>query len=403
MVRTPESFNFEYTPTEIVYGRGSVGKLGVTLDDLGAERALVVCGSNVGANQDVMGPIEDALGTRLAGVFDETTPDKYLETVIDGVERVRADDIDVVVAVGGGSSMNVARAMCSTAPTDLSRENVVDEVVETRQIPLDSVDPIPNVAIPTTMAGADVSSGGSVFVGADKLAPESVGSGRTDVRISDPRLMSESIFYDPVLFATTPTGVLASSAMNGFDKGIETLYSRTTNPIGNAHSVKGLQHYCAGLPDIIDADSDDPAMEHAVVGTFLVQYGRQTNIIHTFGNGISLHYDIQQGAVHGIVAPHVLRYVFDTADSHRHQIAEGLTIDTDGLNDDEIADAIIAEVTRIRDALGLPSELRSVEGLKRDHFPNVAEEILDNHKHERNPPGVDPTAQEIVSVLEAAW
>ncbi len=405
MVATPSPFDFEYTPTEIVYGRGCVSKLGAKLDEIGAGRALIVCGSNVGANRDVMEPIKAGLGDRLVDVFDETTPEKYLETVLDGVEVMHANAVDIVVGVGGGSSLNVARAMCSIAPLDLSRKEIVKEVVETRAVPSldDSTDPVPNVAIPTTMPGADVSAGGSVFVAEEDLARDATESGRIDANISDPRLMAEANFYDPTLYATTPSGVLASSAMNGFDKGIETLYSRATTPIANAHSVKGLQQYCAGLPDLVDAAPDDPAYDHAVVGTLLVQYGRKTNIIHTFGNGISLHYDIQQGGVHSITAPHVLRYVFDTVDGHRYRIAEGLNIDTRNKTDEAVATAIISEVTRIRDALELPTQLRDVSGLERGHFDDLAAEILDNYKHERNPPGLDPTSEDIVSVLEAAW
>ena len=405
MVRSPDSFDFEYVPTEIVFGRGCVSRLEEKLDELGAARALVVCGSNVGANRDVMAPIEAGLGDRLVGVFDETTPEKRLATVLDGVERVEAEAVDVVVAVGGGSSLNVARAMCSVAPLDRSREAVVEDVIEARRVPSPdgTTDPVPNVAIPTTMAGADVSPGGSVSVDTGEPAPQSTGSGRVDAHISDARLRAEAVFYDPDLFATTPTGVLASSAMNGFDKGIETLYSRTTTPISNAHAIRGLRHYCAGLPDLTDADAGDPAIDHAVVATLLVQYGRQSNVVHTFGNAISLHYDVHQGTVHGIVAPDVLRYVFDEVDGHRHRVAEGLALDTDGLTDGAVADAVVDEVTRIRDALGLPARLRSVEGLEREHFPDVAEEILGSHKHGRNPPGLDPTVEEIVSVLEAAW
>ena len=404
MVERPSPFNFEYVATEIVYGRGCVSKLRGTVNEIGAERALVVCGSNVGANRDVMDPVESGLGEYLIDVFDETTPEKYLETVLDGVDLMNTHNIDVVVGLGGGSSLNVARAMCSIAPLEQSREAIVKEVIETREVPSldDSTDPVPNLAIPTTMPGADISAGGSVFVAKEGLAGDATNSDRIDADISDSRLMAEANFYDPELYATTPMSVLASSAMNGFDKGIETLYSRATTPIANAHSIKALQHYRAGLPDLTDASSDDPAYDHAVLGTLLVQYGRKTNIIHTFGNGISLHYDIQQGDVHSITAPHVLRYVFDTVDGHRYRIAEGLGIDTNRKSD-EVADAIIDEIIEIRDALGLPTRLRDVKGLERDHFDDLATEILDNYKHARNPPGLDPTREDIVSVLKAAW
>jgi len=405
MIETPEPFEFNYSPTGIVYGRGCVEGLGEVLDRRGLERVMVVTGSNVGANGDVMGPIEEVLDDRLVAIFDETTPEKKLETVLDGVDLMTERDVDVLVGVGGGSSLNVTRAMCAIAPLGWSRERVVEEVVATRDVPSPEAEEvlIPNVVVPTTMAGADVSGGGTVFVDDATLASDATGSGRIDANISDPRLMAEANLFDPNLFATTPLGPLVSSAMNGFDKGIETLYSSESTPIANAHAIRALQHYRVSLPNLAKADADDVEYDHAVLATILAQYGRKTNIVHTFGNGISLHYGVQQGAVHGIVVPYVLRYVFDTAYAHRHRIAEGLSIDFKKMGNDAIAEAIIEEVINIRDALGLPRRLHTIDGMERDHFDAVAEEILDNHKHAGNPPGIDPTVNDVVAVLEAAW
>lgn len=404
MIETPQSFGFEYVPTRIVFGRDSVDQLRKVLNEIGAERAMIVCGSNVGANRDVMDPIEAGLAEKFTHVFDQTTPEKRIETVLDGVDLIHELDIDVVIGVGGGSSLNVARAMCSVAPLERSRESIIEETIEAGAIPSPdaTTDPIPNLAIPTTMPGADISAGGSVHVEAPERAPDT-GSDYIDANITDDRLMAEANVYDPNLFATTPMSVLASSAMNGFDKGIETLYSRESTPIARAHSALGLEHYAEGLPGLVDADPNDPAYDHAVLGTILVQYGRKTNFVHTFGNGISVHYDIQQGDVHGIVAPHAFRHVFGRVDGNRRRIANSLGIDVQDLTDVEISEAIIGEVTHIRDSLGLPSRLQKVNGMQRDDFEAVAEAILDNYKHGRNPRGLDPNLKDIISVLDAAW
>ncbi|WP_418280333.1 iron-containing alcohol dehydrogenase family protein [Halorubrum sp. DTA98] len=403
MTELPKPFDFEYVPTRVVYGRGCVDRLAAVLDEIGAQRALVVCGSNVAANDAVIDPIEAGLGEKLVGVFDETTPKKRFRTVLDGAERVREEDVDIVIGVGGGSSLNVARAICSVAPLTQSEEAIVETTVEAGAVPSPEPpgEPLPNVAVPTTMPGADLSAGGSVSVKSPERSVTE--SGYVSANVGDSRLMAVANFYDPNLYATTPMGVLASSAMNGFDKGIETLYSREATPIAKAHATLGLEHYYAGITELVDAESSDEAYDHAVLGTILVQYGRKTNVIHTFGNGVSLHHDVQQGVVHGIVAPHVLEYVFDTVQAQRYRIADALGIDATGLNDDEVADEIITAVIRVRDALGLPTRLRDVGGIRQERFPEIATEIHNNYKHERNPPGLDPTREDVLSVLEAAW
>ncbi len=399
------SFEFEYVATDLAFGRGCVDGLAAALAERGLSRALVVCGTNVGANRAVMDPVEAGLGDRLAGVFDETTPGKAIETVLDGVERLRTLDADVVVAVGGGSSLNVARAMCAVAPLDLPRAEVVATAREAGAIPVpdEPTPPVPNVVVPTTMPGADLTTSGGIMVPASPDDPAVGASDRRSVRIGDPRLMAEVACYDPSLFETTPTRVLAASAMNGFDKGLETAYSRTATPPGVAHALHGLRYLHAGLPELLDAPPGDPAYDRAVLGLPLVQYGRQSNIVHTFGNGVSFHYDVQQGTVHGIVVPHVLRYVFDRVDAGRRLIAGALGVETAGRTDAAVADAVVEEVTAVRDALGLPARLRDVDGLARDHLPAVADEIAANHKHARNPPGIDPTADDVLEILHAAW
>ena len=249
------------------------------------------------------------------------------------------------------------------------------------------------------MAGADLAHYGGV-----KLRPgDEAGDGRVSARTSDPRLTPAAACYDPDLFATTPTGVLTASAMNGFDKGIETAYSRAKNPISEAHALRGLRYLRDGLVGLREAAPHDPSYDLAVAGIVLVQYGRRTNLIHAFGNAVSARYDVQQGTVHGIVAPEVLRFVFDRVDADRHRLAGALGIETAGASADGIAEAIVEEVELVRDALGLPSSLRAVDGLERDHLPSIAEAVLDNRKLERNPPGIDPSSDELIDVLRAAW
>lgn len=405
MNNRPKPYDFEYTPTRVIYGRGRVSQLSAVLEDLGKQRAMIVCGSNVGSNRAVMDPIKSGIGDNLVAVFDETTPEKRCTTVFEGMDILQEEAVDVVIGVGGGSSLNVGRAMCSMAPLTQSRDSLRADTHEQGAVPSpdDETQPISNISIPTTMAGADISAGGSISVGPPDAPETDDQSRRLDASITDTRTMPVANFYDPDLYATTPMSVLARSAMNGFDKGIETIYSREATPIASAHSVRALEHYQQGLPDLVTADADDVAFEHAAMATQLVQYGRKTNIIHTFGNGISFHQDIQQGAVHGIVATHVLRYVFEQVDAERSRIASSLGLETAGLSDGEVADRIIDEVDRISTALDLPSRLRDIDGFDRGEFDIVTEEILDNHKHGRNPPGIEPTHEDIISILDAAW
>lgn len=406
-----DPFEFTYAPADVVFGRGCVDRLVDTLDELGFSQALLVCGTRVGANSDVMDPVRAGLGDRLVGVFDETMPTKKIETAFDGVGRSQTVDADVVVAVGSGSSINVARAICLLDALDLPREEILERARADGHLPTppEGTPITPTVVVPTTMAGADLTDDGAVSipavssVGSDSGPSPAASAARHTGFFSDPRLMPAAVHYDPDLFATTPAEVLASSAMNGFNKGIETVYSRATTPVSDAHALAGLRYLHAGLPVLRDAQPLDVAYDHAVIGIMLVQYGRRTNVVHTFGNGISDRYDVQQGTVHGIVAPHVLTYVFDRVDGRRRRIADALGLQPADATDPEVAAAIVAAVERLRDRLGLPGRLRTVDGLQREHLPELAGVIADNYKHARNPPGIDPDADDVLGILRRAW
>lgn len=166
MISQPEPYDFKYIPTRIVFDREYVSRLGEILAGLEKTRALIVCGSNVGANRAVMDPVTTGLGEYLVEIFDQTTPEKRLTTVFDA-SLLHNKNIDIAVGVGGGSSLNVARAMCSLAPLDRSAETLRTEAHATGEVPSPDSDtlPVPNLSIPTTMPGADISAGGSISIG----------------------------------------------------------------------------------------------------------------------------------------------------------------------------------------------------------------------------------------------
>ncbi|MCU4742508.1 iron-containing alcohol dehydrogenase family protein [Natronoglomus mannanivorans] len=395
------SFRFEYDPAILRAGPGCVDDLETELATQGFDRALVVCGSTVGSTPAVIDPVTEGLGDRLAGVFAETTPEKRLETAVDGLERLRAVEADVLVSLGGGSSLDTAKVISVLAASNRSPDVLGRELADTGTIavPDDGLPPI--VAIPTTLAGADLSMVAGVTASPSSGLVDEEASGG----VGDPQLMPAAVFADPELVATTPRSVLAASAMNGFDKGIETLYARNATPITDATAIRGLEKLHDGLLAFGRGSDDDETFGTLVEGILLVQYGisrpgeSTLSIIHAFGHGLTRTYDVQQGAAHAIVAPAVLEYLFEHVDGRRELLAEALGVSEAA----ESAEVIVDAVDDIGDALGLPSRLRDVDGPDRSEFPDVAEAILADGMMENVPAGLEPTAEEIEGVLERAW
>jgi len=397
MLPVPDEFEFDYRGTDVRYGRGRVEHLGEPLAERGLHDALVVCGSNVGANDAVMDPVRRGLGDRLVGVFDETTPAKTVETVFDGVEVMREVDPDVLVGLGGGSSLDVARQMSVFAAGDRSLADLKRAAREGDVEPPAPQDPpTPVVVVPTTFAGADLSSGGSAEVfsarGSPTGQPVRTGGSLTPV----------AALYDPDLFETTPWRALAGSAMNGFDKGVETVYAPDATPRSDATAVRGLRFLGESLPAIADDPGDASAFDGAVVGVVLVQLDRRVSVVHAVGHGFARRYPVQQGAVHAVAVPHVLRFVLDRVDGRRAVLAEGLGLDPTR-PDDDLAEGIVDAVTEVRDALGLPSRLGELDPVAEADLPAVAEFVVDDPAMGNAPRGLDADADDVERVLREAW
>lgn len=392
-----ESFRFEYDPGIIVYGRDSVADLDTELARLDSERALVITGETVGATSSVIDPVRAGIGDRLAGVFAETTPKKRLTTAIEAAERLREEDADAVVSLGGGSSLDISTVASVLAADDRSPEAIRAEFEERGTLSLSSG--LPVVAVPTTLAGADLSVAAGVT---DRTEGELIRGG-----VFDGRLMPTALFYDPALIETTPHEVLCASAMNGFDKGVESLYARNATPVTDATASRGLSLLSRGLPRLGAGERDEQTLHDAIVGTMLVQYGASRgdgttlSLIHAFGHGIARGFSVQQGGAHGIIAPHALRFLFDHVDGRRDRLADALGVTAE--TPDATAEAVIETVTEIRDALGLPARLRSIDDLSKDDLPEIATDVATDGFISNTPTELETSETALEDVLHEAW
>ncbi|WP_375140826.1 iron-containing alcohol dehydrogenase family protein [Salinarchaeum laminariae] len=411
-------FRFAYQPGAIRYGDGAVASLGDDLATLDLERALVVTGSTVGDTAAVMDPIRQGLGDRLAGLFAETTPEKRLATAIDGANAATDCDADVLVAVGSGSSIDTAKAIATivgrrrSEPADASDAALGAEFADTGTLAVPA-EPLPIVTVPTTLAGADFTQGaglsaaseGGTGSGHDGGVVEDVVSGG----LGDPALAPTQAIYDPTLVATTPRPILAGSAMNGFDKALETLYSRHATAITDATAARSVRRFREGLLAFGDGakgeESGRDGVPAAVEGLLLAQYGisradcTTMSVIHAFGQEVSAVGDVQQGVAHAICAPHALAELLAAAD-----VRTGLLADAFGVADAADPEtAIVEAVAETRDALGVTTQLRDVDGLARDDLAAIAAAVAEHRFLDNGPAGYEPTAATLEAVLDAAW
>lgn len=399
-------YRFEYHAPVLRGGRGCVAGLADELRRRGLDDGFVVTGRNVGADETVMSAVKQGLGDRFAGVYAETTPAKSIDTAAEAAAEFDDVDADCFVGVGGGSSLDVAKTAAVLTVDGTTPEQVAREVVETGGVTVADGELPELFAVPTTLAGADVSDAAGVTVTEESAFVESGGDGG----FSHPELMPEAVFHDAALFEVTPSRVLAASAFNGFDKAVETLYAPAATPVTDAAASRGLRLMHDGLLALYGGGDHGDGFDRVAEAVPLVQYGvAQTgvstlSVIHAFGHGLTRSYGVQQGVAHAVVAPEVLRFVFDRVDGRRRLLAEALEVDLgDGGSGGDAADEVVAAVERLRETLALPRRLSRVDGPERNELTRVAGDVVDDPLMEYAPPGLDVGVDDVVGVLERCW
>ena len=202
--------DFIYTshPQRVVFGAGSLQHLAREIDALGARRALVLSTPEQRGQAE---RVAEMLGSHAAGIFDRAVMHVPIETARDARELALRLDADCAVAIGGGSTTGLGKA-----------------------IALDSGLPI--LAIPTTYAGSEMTP----IYGLTEAGLKKTGK--------DPRVLPRTVIYDPELSRTLPVGLSVTSGINAIAHAAEGLYAQDSNPVMDLMAQEGIAALARALP-----------------------------------------------------------------------------------------------------------------------------------------------------------
>jgi alcohol dehydrogenase len=370
----------EYTLTQlerVVFGAGSVARLGGEIDRLGAARAVVVTGRTLGASP-LLARVTDALGSRCAGVFTGARQHVPADSVDDLVARLDATRADCIVSFGGGSPIDAAKAavhrqLAAAAPGDGA--------------------PLPHVAIPTTLSAGEFTA----VVGITD------GSSRVKHAIADPRLAPRVVVLDPELAAATPAWLWAASGMRAVDHAVETLYSRYQHPVSGSQAAAALAILAAHLEASLDPSALDHRLRCQTAAWMSVQGLAYAGLglSHALGHQIGPRWNVAHGVTSCIMLPHAMRAIARKRPDRFDAIAGALSVSFDAADPAPAALACADAVATLVARLGLPSRLSAV-AVPRSGLATVAAIACDALMHATRA-GHDVTLDEILAVLEAGY
>jgi 4-hydroxybutyrate dehydrogenase len=380
-------------PTDILFGTGSLAELPAELGRIGCRRPLLVTDRGLrsaGLLDQVVGVLAGAdLSPR---VFEEVEPNPVLENVEAGGEAFRSGDCDGVVAVGGGSSLDVGKAV---------------RLRVTHEGPLWQYDDVrggaekirggmpPMVAIPTT-AGTGSEVGRSAVI----TMADAEGVTRKTVLFS-PHLMPTLALCDPELTISLPPRLTAATGMDALTHNVEAYLSRGYHPICDAIALEGarlaVQHLGAATHTGADLEARAGMMMAAIMGATAFQKG--LGATHSLAHPLSSMAGMHHGTANALLLPAVLRYNQVTSAQRMADLARAarLTYDPDIGGG---AQALIAAVEALNRDLELPTRLRDA-GIAREQLPAMAALAIHDGCHLLNPRPC--TEADLLALYQESW
>ncbi|TPG52381.1 maleylacetate reductase [Roseomonas nepalensis] len=343
-------FTYEALPARVIFGAGTLARLGEEVEALGCRRALVL---STPEQRGMAEALAARLGPLSAGVFAEAAMHTPVEVTARAMEALRATGADCTVALGGGSTTGLGKAIALR--TDL-----------------------PQIAIPTTYAGSE----------ATPILGETEGGRKTTQRTL--KVLPEVILYDVDLTLSLPPALSATSGMNAIAHSVEALYARDGNPVTAALAEQGIAALARALPRIVADPGDREARSDALFGAWAcgvclgtVGMSLHHKLCHTLGGS----FDLPHAQTHTVVLPHAAAFNAPAAPEAMACVARALG-----------APEAATGLFDLAASLGAPLSLREL-GMPEDGLDRAADLATANPYW--NPRPVERPA--IRALLDDAW
>ncbi|GAB2184276.1 maleylacetate reductase [Roseibium sp. LAB1] len=279
------AFTYRGSAAHIVFGAGKRNDAGTWVEKLGCSRALVLATTH---QEDDAIALSDQLGSLSVGVFANAAMHTPVEVTEEAMEQVRSKNVDCVVALGGGSTTGLGKAIAYR--TDL-----------------------PQVVIPTTYAGSEVTP----------ILGQTEAGRKTTVRGDS--ILPEVVIYDPDLTMGLPLGMSVTSGLNAMAHAAEALYAQDRNPVSSLMATEGLTAFKAALPALVVDPSDADARANALYGAWLcgtvlgtVGMALHHKICHTLGGS----FETPHAETHAIMLPHTVGFNAAVVSSQLQPVVE---------------------------------------------------------------------------------
>ena len=290
-----ENVDFEHR-TRLVFGNGEISRLGKLAQELGAQRALVVSDSGVvTAGHFARGVASlESCGVEVAA-FHGVKENPSTVEVDAGLAIARQFQPDVLIGLGGGSSMDCAKGINFLYSCGGRMEDYWGVGKAT-------ADMLPMIAIPTTAGTGSEAQSFALISQAETHTKMACGDRRAACRIA---------LLDPELTVTQPPRVTALTGIDAISHAMESYVTRRRNPLSIAYSRRAWQLLSLGFPRVLHSPKDVEARGAVQLGAFFAGLAIETSMLgaaHALANPLTAQFNVTHGQAVGMMLPHVIRF-----------------------------------------------------------------------------------------------
>ena len=358
------------------FGKGAREELAPEIKNRGFKKAFVVTDKSL-AECGVINKVTDVL--EKAGipfeVYSEVKPNPTIKNVLDGIEACKKSGADVIVAVGGGSSIDTAKGI-SIVMTNPDRADIVSLNGASNTVNRG----MPVIALPTTSGTAAEVTINYVITDEER---------EVKMVCVDPHDIPIMAIVDSDLMATMPKSLASATGMDALTHAVEGYITKAHNTMSDMFHMKAIKLIFKYLPAAVN-EKDEEAIEMMGLAQYIAGMGFSNvglGIVHSMAHQLGAVYDTPHGLANAILLPTVMRFNGEdpaTAQRFREILCEIGRPDAANLNDQDVINTFVWMISELSKSVGITQRVRDV-GAKEEDFEMLADKAMQDPCKPGNP------------------
>lgn len=348
---------------KIVAGASSIKAISDIVTDYQAKKVLLITDQgvwNAGLVQKPKNLLESA-GVAVK-IINTTPPEPNADQVSQIFETAKNSGCEMIIGLGGGSSMDVAKIVAIMLTNAHSIRELLDGAKITKR-------GIPTLMIPTTAGTGAEATPNAIF-----LVPEK----ELKIGIVSEKMLPNCIILDPELTVNLPKAITAATGMDALAHGIECYISKKANPFSDTFALKSINLISRSIRKAYNNGKDLAARQDMLLGAMFGGISIATSstvAVHALSYPLGGKYHIPHGLSNAILLPHVMKFTLDAAEEKFKDIAVAMELETAGLSARQAAEKMIDNLYSLIYDLNLKVDLRE-KGIHESDIDSMAEASL---------------------------